>query len=296
MHRWDRTAAVAFALVTCGIGWTLSFAQMFGPAYTINFRGLGLTADARDLEGLAASFLPAMYCLFIYPECRSALWKFEASWRVYFACLITGLCLPFGSYFGGHNPAFPWGRRTAIDLVMLFTQSLVWVCLWEEILWRGCFQKKIRPFLSAPMAIICTSVSWTAWHAVKILFLYRGGVPIGALEVQVCIYFLLGILLGSVFELGNESIWPAVLLHSGLDAAITAYYSDFGRAFEIGSYVANLVFTMIITGFFASGRNSEKSAGYVRRRSEIWYEQYQQQTLTNFMKYQGLSGFEPHGV
>lgn len=250
MRVWDGFTAFFFAVSICFVCWALFIAGWFSSDFTITVRPLQLALDTKSILLTAAIFLPALYCFVTYSECRSSVWRVNANWKVYLVAIVTGLCLPFTSYLGTHNPAFPWGRPVAIQLVAACVKNLFLMPLWEEIIWRGCFQKKIRSLMSAPSAILFMSVGWTVWHGAKIAFLYSDGIPIEVISISPFIYFCLGIILGSVFELGRESIWPSVLMHSVFNAAMNIYYLGSNRRAELGSYVSELIFMVVAAGLF----------------------------------------------
>jgi membrane protease YdiL (CAAX protease family) len=210
---------------------------------------------------MAAPLLPALYCFFTYPECRSSVWKVNASWKVYLVAIATGLCLPFLSYPGTHFLAFPWGSSVAIHLALVFAKNLFLSPFWEEIIWRGCFLKKVRSFSSPSSGILLMSVGWTIWHGGYIAFLYSEGIPIDVLSVLPFTYFCTGIIFGSVFEMGRGSLWPCILLHAAFNAATVIYYTAYSRVSELGSYVSELVFVAIAAAvlFTIATRRSRSS-------------------------------------
>ena len=246
---WDRPAAVFFALSVCFVYWAFTLAGSFGPDFTIAIHPPQFAIDTRFILLMAASFLPALYCFAAYPECRSSLEKLNASWKVYFVAIVAGF-IPVLSYFGSHNSAFPWGRPAAMHFASVFANNLFLSPLWEEIVWRGCFLKKVRSFSSVPGGILLMSIGWTLWHGGYIAFLYSGGIPITVLSVLPFTYFCSGIIFGSVYEMGRGSLWPCVLLHSAFNAATAVYYSAFNRASELGSYVSELIFMAIAAVIF----------------------------------------------
>jgi membrane protease YdiL (CAAX protease family) len=78
-------------------------------------------------------------------------------------------------------------------------------------------------------------------HGGYIAFLYAHGIPIGVLLVLPLTYFCVGIVLASLYEMANKSIWPCVLLHAAFNASTTVYYKTFDRASEMSSYIAELI-------------------------------------------------------
>jgi membrane protease YdiL (CAAX protease family) len=247
---WNTFVAFCFILSACLVCWAFSFAASFGPDFKIALHHSDFAVDTKFILLTSATLIPALYCFFVYPEARSSLRKVNANWIICLAAIATGLSLPFLSYLGSHNSELPWGRDVAVNLGRVFVWNIFLAPLWEEIVWRGCFLKKVRSFSSKSGAILLMSVGWTIWHGGYIAYLYSGGIPIDVLRILPLTYFCVGIILGSVFELGKGSIWPCVLLHTSLNAATTVYYTTFNRASELGSYVSELIFTAVAAAAF----------------------------------------------
>lgn len=256
---WDGFSAFSFAVSVCFVCWAFSFAASYGPGFEITIHPLQFTIYSNSVLMMASAFLPALYCFITYPECRSSLRQVNASWKLYAAALVVGACLPTTAYLDAHNLTFPWGRSAATLLAAALAKNLILAPLWEEIVWRGCFLNKIRSFVSTPNAILLTSIGWTLWHGGYTAFYYSRGYSIRSLILFVLVVFSTGILLGSLFELGHGSIWPAVLGHSAFDAASVTYYSQYNRT--SGSYGTELIFVAIAAGFFfvAANRKSRLS-------------------------------------
>lgn len=199
---------------------------------------------------VGAAFVPALYCFIAYPECRASISRVAASWKIYLLAIATGLALPFLSYPGSHYYAFPWSRDVALHLARVFGKNLFLSPFWEEIIWRGCFLKNVRSFSSAPGGILFMSIWWTVWHGGYIAFLYSAGIPVQELMVLPFTYFFIGIVFGSVFEIGGESLWPCVLLHVGYNSATVIYYTTYTRISELGSYISELIFVAITAVIF----------------------------------------------
>jgi membrane protease YdiL (CAAX protease family) len=230
--------------------WAISILGSFGPQIEFAIPGLQVAVGSKFILMMSASFLPAAFCVVVYPECRSSLKNFHANWAVYFGAVLAGLILPFSSYFGSHYSAFPWGRSAAITLTRVFALNLCLAPLWEEIIWRGCFLKKMRLSSSASSGILLSSIGWTTWHGGFIAYLYSEGIPVEVLFVLPLIYFCSGIILGSMFEMGQQSLWPCVLLHAGFNASTLVYYQSYERVSELSSYAAELIFLAIAAGVF----------------------------------------------
>lgn len=245
---WDKYSAIAFALSVCFVYWAICILGSFGTDFTITVHPLHSSVDTRSILIIGASFLPALYCIVVYPECRASILKLKASWKVYVLAVATGLVLPFLSYPGTHYYAFPWGRAVALRLALVFSANLFLSPFWEEVIWRGCFLNKARSFSSVPNGILHMSFWCTVWHGGYIAFLYSSGIPIRVLSVLPFTYFFMGIIFGSVFEMAGGSLWPCVLLHVGFNAATVVYYTAYNRASELGSYLSELVFVAIAAG------------------------------------------------
>ena len=249
MHAWDRSQAILFMISVCALNWTLSIAGSFGPQIKVEIPSLQFAISSQFVLLTAASLLPAVFCVVYYPECRSSLKKLNASWSVYFVAIAVGF-LPFGSYFGSHHSALPWGHSAAMTLVRVFALNLFLSPLWEEIIWRGCFLNKVRSFSSTSGGIFLTSIGWTIWHGGYIAYLYSEGIPIRVVSVLPATYFCYGIIFCSLFEMGGGSLWPCVLLHSASNASTLVYYQSYDRVSEISSYIAELIITAIVAAIF----------------------------------------------
>lgn len=245
---WDGWAAAFFAISICGVYWALSIAGSFAADYTLwTFEAYNLefVLDTNFVLLESAALIPAVYCFSCFPECRASIRKFNAGWRIYFIAVLAGLTLPFFSYPGTHYLAFPWGRTVAAHLARGFIFNLFMTPFWEEMVWRGCFQSRIRQLTSIPGGIVLMSLGWTVWHGGYIIALYSKGIPIEVLKILPLTYFCTGIVLGSIFELARGSLWPCVLLHAAFNASTLVYYAEYRRAYELGSYVSELIFLSI---------------------------------------------------
>lgn len=237
---WDSVTAFSFALSMCATYWSICFAASFGPAYVITFHALHYSVGTGFLLMMSAAILPAIYCFSVYPECRSSLWKLNASPVIYALALTVGF-LPFASYGGSASFDFPWGRPVLNHLLSIIAYNIFLTPLAEEIVWRGCFYKKVRAFCSAKTAILWMSIGWVVWHGGYITFLFSAGIPSDVLKVLPLTYFFTGIILGALFELGRGSLLPCILLHALFDASTVIYYDTDNRVTEIASYVADAI-------------------------------------------------------
>ena len=137
-----------------------------------------------------------------------------------------------------HDPMESCGT---IKLLRVFVMNLLLSPLWEELIWRGCFFKKLTMFLMPRKATLASSLAWAFWHGGFLVYLYGEGISFKVLIVMPLTYFFSGILLCSTFVIAKESLWPCVLLHSALNAATLVYYANQDRLSEVSSYLAGLV-------------------------------------------------------
>jgi hypothetical protein len=95
-------------------------------------------------------------------------------------------------------------------------------------------------------SIVVASLAWTLWHAGYLFELHHFGIGAAILTIFVVQIFLVGIVLNSFFALGRYSLLPCVLLHAALNASAAVYFGRYSRANDLGSYVAQVVFTLIV--------------------------------------------------
>ena len=250
MSDWDRSKAIVFGVSVCLFYWTLTIAGSFGPQLRFAIPGLQLVIGSKFVLLMAAPLLPAIFCVAIYPECRASLTNPKASWVIYLAAVVVGPVVPFASYFGSHYSDFPWGNPTAVTFIRVFALNLFLSPLWEEIIWRGCFLKKIEPLCTVSGGILLSALGWTVWHGGFIAYLHSEGIPVNVLLTLPLIYFSSGIIFGALFQMGRGSLWPSVVLHAGFNAATLVYYRSHDRVSELSSYVAEMIFICIVAAIF----------------------------------------------
>ena len=250
MSTWNWSKSLLFAAVVCGFYWTLAIAGSFGPQIELSIPGINFAIGSRFILVMAAALLPAITCFILFSDVRESFKKLKAPWYVYLLALGIGLGLPFTSYFGSRYASFPWNDAARLTLVRVLVLNLLLSPLWEEIIWRGCFLKKLTSFVSKPRSLVVSSLAWTVWHGGFIGYLYSVGLPVRVLLVLPLLYFFMGIILGTLFEISARSLWPCVLLHAGFDAATTVYYTTYDRASELSSYVAELIIAAILATIF----------------------------------------------
>jgi len=241
VRRWNTSRAVIFALLVCAFSWAFTIAGSYGPQIRIAIPGINFAIGSKFILLMAGPLLPALICFFRYPECRPSLKKWNAGTGVYLLAIATGFILPFAAHFGSHYPSTPWNRADAVKLLRVFVINLLLSPLWEELIWRGCFFKKLMMFLSPQTAMVASSLAWAFWHGGFLFYLYSEGVPTKVLIVMPVAYFFSGILLCSTFLIAKESLWPCVLMHSAMNASTLVYYANYDRLSEVSSYVAELV-------------------------------------------------------
>jgi hypothetical protein len=59
-------------------------------------------------------------------------------------------------------------------------------------------------------------------------------------------FLFVGIILCSFFTLSRHALGPCVLLHTAWNASSTAYFGSYNRINDIGSYVAETIFTLAV--------------------------------------------------
>lgn len=250
MYIRDRIHATIFAVTMCAFYWTLSVVGSYGPQIKVALPYLQFAIGSKFVLLMAASLIPAIFCMAVYPECRSVFRKLSARWTVYLVAILAGAMLPLFSYFGSHDPSFPWGRPAAISWIRVFALNLLLSPLWEEIIWRGCFLKGVRSFSSASGGILLGAAVSTIWYGGFIAYLYSEGIPIDVLCVLPFLYFCSGIIFGAIFEMAGGSLWPCVLFHAGMNASTLVYYQSAGRASELSSYIAEVIVLAIAAAIF----------------------------------------------
>lgn len=262
-NQWRWQTAVLFAMAICAFGWTVSILGSFGPQVDFSIPRINFAVGSQFVLITVAALVPAVVCLVLCADARESLKKLNAPWSVYLVAIGLGFALPFMSYFGSHYASFPWSDTSRTTLGRVFILNLFLSPLWEEIIWRGCFLGKLRSFISRPKAIAVSSVAWTFWHGGYLAFLYSRGIPLRVLLVLPFTYFCVGIILGSVFEMGRRSLWPCVLMHAAFNASTAVYYTTYDRASELSSYVAELCAVFVVAGLLYRFTITKMPAGRV---------------------------------
>jgi membrane protease YdiL (CAAX protease family) len=243
---WSASKALLFATVVCGFYWVLTIAGSLGPQVQLSIPRVSFAIGSKFVLVMLAALIPAIASFTLFAEVRDSFKRWKAPWFVYLLALGVGIGLPFMSYFGSHYPNFPWTDSSRVTLVRVLFLNLLLSPLWEETIWRACFQKKMTSFISKPKAVLSSSLAWTVWHGGFMVYLYSEGVPTKVFVLLPPLYFLLGIIIGTVFEMSAQSLWPCVFLPAGFDAATTVYYSTYDRVSEVSSYAAELIVTAIV--------------------------------------------------
>ena len=177
---------------------------------------------------------------------RSATFRLRASIGVYTKAVLVGFVLPFSSYLGGKT-AYPlWDSSTLPSLARVFVINLFLTPLWEEIIWRAYFYPKVNSMMRRGPSIVVAAFGWTVWHIGFLFYLYHSGVKATILPIFAIQLFLGGIILCSFFTLGRNSLLPCVLLHTALNAAMAVYYGRYNRVNDTGSYVAEVVVSLVV--------------------------------------------------
>ena len=86
--------------------------------------------------------------------------------------------------------------------------SILFVPIYEEILFRGLILEYLDKHSSRPVAIVITSVLFAVWHLKNIFFLGPQHVVVQMLYAGLIVSPVL-----SWFTIRTRSIWPGVILH-----------------------------------------------------------------------------------
>jgi membrane protease YdiL (CAAX protease family) len=134
--------------------------------------------------------------------------------------------------------------------------------LWEEIIWRAYFFPKVNSMMRKGPSIFVASLGWTVWHVGFLFQLHHSGIRATILIILVVQIFLGGMVLCSFFALGRNSLLPCVLLHTAFNASTAIYFGSYNRVNDVGSYVAEAVFTLVVAiiVFRFAMRRSEDSS------------------------------------
>jgi hypothetical protein len=240
MDRWTKSNAIAFGLSVATFEFVVSLAGSYLDNYTIAIRSLDFSISTKLILLLGATLVPAVFCFFGYSEPRAAISKSKAGLVPYIVAISAGL-IPLLSYVESRYPVFPWGRPVAMWFLKYIGINILLAPLWGAIIWQGCFLQRIKSFCSVRTGIVVMSMFATIGSAGQIAFLYSNHYPVEVLAVLSLTYFCLWMILGSVFELGGQSLWPCVLLMVIFNASSAIYFVG-ARSAELRSYIAELFF------------------------------------------------------
>jgi membrane protease YdiL (CAAX protease family) len=140
----------------------------------------------------------------------------------------------------------PWNSSTVSTLVRVFLINIFMAPLWEEIIWRAYFYRKVSSMLRAKSAILVSSLGFTVWHVGFLFYLSHSGIRPAMLIAVVPQIFFAGIILCSLFTLARSALAPCVILHTAFNASTPVYFSSGNRVNDLGSYIAGTIFTLIV--------------------------------------------------
>jgi membrane protease YdiL (CAAX protease family) len=248
MEKWNWRGLLLFEAIVCVVSLFFSIAGSVSRqiVVTVPARG-GFSVGSNAILLLLGSFLPGVVLLLVSRECRSATLRLNAGFGVYVNAVLIGFVLPFSSYFGArlaYPP--PWNSSTLPSLVRVFLVNLLLSPLWEEIIWRAYFYPKINSMMRRGPSIVVASVGWTIWHVGYLFQLHHYGIRVAIITIFVVEIFLGGIVLCSFFVQGRNSLLPCVLFHAAFNASSMAYFGSNNRVNDIGSYVAETAFTLVV--------------------------------------------------
>lgn len=137
----------------------------------------------------------------------------------------------------------PIGAMVALQFVNVIFAALVinlLPALAEEIGWRGWLLPRLLPLGPVP-AIVTSGAIWGLWHAPLILLGYNyPGTPAPlALLTMIGFCIVMGGLFGWL-RLRSQSVWPAALAHSSLNASATLYILFFAQGTTFNPLHANI--------------------------------------------------------
>jgi membrane protease YdiL (CAAX protease family) len=235
-----------FEVMVCTISLLFSIAGSVAPQMIVTVPARGLSVGSSTVLLLLGSLVPCIVLLVASRECRSATLRLRASIGLYAIGLLIGFVLPFSSYLGASVSYSPWNSGTLPSLTRVFAINLPLSSLWEEIIWRAYFFPKVDSMMRRELAIVVAALGWTVWHVGFLFQLHHSGIRAAILAIFVVQIFLGGIVLCSFFTLGRNSLLPCVLLHAAFNASTAVYFGSYNRVNDLGSYISETVFTLIV--------------------------------------------------
>ncbi|MGY8986332.1 MAG: CPBP family intramembrane glutamic endopeptidase [Sphingomonadales bacterium] len=228
----------------------------------IDYYNLGLSWS----PGIAA----ILTCLIIKKDISSLKWKW-GNWHwikeAYTYPIILGalIYIPIWVFgLGGNSFNFDtpnnWSEKaigegnisalgTLLGLLVLMTLGtlkFLFTALGEEIGWRGFMVWEFKKVMSFQTMAIVTGLIWAAWH--------WPGFIIGAetFPYERIIFFTLnagplGIVLAYI-AIKSESLWPAAIMHAGLNMFLFTIFGGLNKGPEIASGSNTIgIFTAIVS-------------------------------------------------
>jgi membrane protease YdiL (CAAX protease family) len=244
--KWNWSSLLLFEAIVCTVSMAFSVAGSIAPQIVLTVPASGLSLGSNTVLLLLGSLVPGVALFAVSKECRSATLRLRASIRVHITALLFGFALPFSSYLGARFADPLWNSSTVPTLVRVFMINLLLSPLWEEVIWRAYFYPKVNSMLQTAPAIVVASMGWSFWHLGFLFYLYHSGIGAIILMVLAIRLFFGGIILCSFFTVGRNSLAPCVLLHTAFNASTAAYFGSYSRVNDIGSYVAETVFTIVV--------------------------------------------------
>lgn len=246
MFRWRWSNLLLFEALVCAVSLFFSVSGSLLPQLVVTVPANGVSIGSSTILLLASSLVPGVVLLVWFAESREAILRFTAGLTTYLTSIAIGFALPFGSYIGAAHSYPLWSPGTGVGWVRVFFINLLLSPLWEEIIWRGYFYPKVRSMLKIRGALLVASLGWAVWHMGLLFYLYHFGVAASILPILLIQLALFGVIQCSIFTLGSNSLAPCVLLHAAFNASTAAYYGNYGRVSDFGSYVAETVLMLLI--------------------------------------------------
>lgn len=204
-----------------GIGMLIVYVVLIAALVVLNFIDIPFSSDEtaneltkncliRLIAGLFAVAVCVMFGYkrllnpFVLSDKRAVLWCVP--------CLLVALAnFPFSALISGMATV----EKT--NLIWLYALNCLLIGIFEEILFRGIFQRIIADVFKDKSyadlkTVAATSALFGLWHLTNLL----GGAGFGATVLQVGYSFLIGAMLSAVL-LRTGNLWICILLHALFD-------------------------------------------------------------------------------
>ncbi len=168
---------------------------------------------------------PFIYCALIYIP----IWLFGLGGNAFNAAM------PFiwsEQTLGGGNSSILGALLGFLILLTLGLLKVLTTALGEEIGWRGFMVWEFRKVASFQTMGIVTGLIWAAWHWPR-YFIGTDVVPYDAIIMFTLNAAPLGVVL-AYFAIKSKSLWPAAIMHAGLNLCLGVIFGGLNKAPEDG--------------------------------------------------------------